>query len=939
MAGPSTRGAAPFSGSSSSGVLPARKEFLLISCLLLLLLAILLRNGYLPGRIMASNDAPLGRMISACHQLPGRFFGCWQDLNSVGYREGTMVPGITNAVQWALKPMLFSKIYPIIALSILGCSAWFFFRQSGLSSPACLLGALAATLNASYFSAACWGVGAQTVMIGLTFLALAALSDASSPLRWPRVLLAGLAVGLAVSEGADMGAFFSVYVAAFGMYQAFISEGPRVKNVALGAARVALVAAFAAWVAFRAISSLLAANVEGVAGMDQSEQTIEYRWDWATQWSLPKMETLSFFVPGLFGYRNDTPAGGQYWGAIGRAPAWDRYFAAGSQGTPPKGFVRYSGGGFYAGVAVVTLALWAGIQSLRGKASVFALPQRKWLWFWMATGGVSLLLAYGRFAPFYRAIYEVLPYSDTVRNPTKFIDLANFALVIIFAYGMDAFWRKYMRPAPSGLPGRPFQPAPAASSFDRRWMRGCGVLLVLSLLGWLLFWLNRQTLAAYLTTMRFNAPTAAAVSAFAVVQPGWFVLFFALTAGFMALAIRGLFAGETARWWGAALLGAVLVVDLCRANQLWIVTWDYKEKYASNLVLDQLKDRPYEHRVTVMPLKETTFNPMERLYKIEWLQNEMPSLNIQSLDIVQLPRRPLDLSMWDTNFFKPTNSADLNRLVPRCWQLTNTKYVFGPAGFLQHNQAVAPEYRDDFRLVQRFEIVAKPGHEGSLQEHDWTVVDTPAGQWALFEFTAALPRASLYSRWQTVTNGRAALDLLAQQSFDPAREIVVTGQAPEPPPADPAASRPGTVQFVSYHPKHISLKSDSSSPSILLLNDRLDSGWSCRVDGQPAPLLRCNFLMRGVYLAQGPHTIEFQFSLPAKNLYVSLAAIGVGLAVLGFVAVSAGLPKAAPGPPAARPPPPPAAPEPAPSNRADPKPAVQKAGSGNGSRGGGKRKR
>src|SRR5207245_5043136 len=37
----------------------------------------------------------------------------------------------------------------------------------------------------------------------------------------------------------------------------------------------------------------------------------------------------SLLIPGLFGYRMDTPGGGNYWGAIGRDPAWDRYFAGG----------------------------------------------------------------------------------------------------------------------------------------------------------------------------------------------------------------------------------------------------------------------------------------------------------------------------------------------------------------------------------------------------------------------------------------------------------------------------------------------------------------------------------------------------------------------------------------------------------------------------------
>jgi hypothetical protein len=55
------------------------------------------------------------------------------------------------------------------------------------------------------------------------------------------------------------------------------------------------------------------------------------------------------------------------------------------------------------------------------------------------------------------------------------------------------------------------------------------------------------------------------------------------------------------------------------------------------------------------------------------------------------------------------------------------------------------------------------------------------------------------------------------------------------------------------------------------------------VDGKPDAVLRCNFLMRGVYLPAGAHQVEFHFQPPVKFLYVSLAAIAVGLVLAGVV--------------------------------------------------------
>ena len=202
--------------------------------LLFAVLSVLLCGDYLPGNILFSNDGPLGRLMAQCHRLPDRFTGCWEDLNLLGFRDWGTAPSISYGLLYLLKPVLFSKLYAPVGLLILGLGAWCFFRQSGLTPAACLLGGLAAALNSSFFSAACWGVASHAIAVGMIFFALAALADTSSPRRWLRVVLAGLAVGMGVTEGADIGALFSLYVAAFVIYQAWMAEGPRVKNLAVG---------------------------------------------------------------------------------------------------------------------------------------------------------------------------------------------------------------------------------------------------------------------------------------------------------------------------------------------------------------------------------------------------------------------------------------------------------------------------------------------------------------------------------------------------------------------------------------------------------------------------------------------------------------------------------------------------------------------------------
>jgi hypothetical protein len=224
-------------------------------------------------------------------------------------------------------------------------------------------------------------------------------------------------------------------------------------------------------------------------------------------------------------------------------------------------------------------------------------------------------------------------------------------------------------------------------------------------------------------------------------------------------------------------------------------------------------------------------------------------------------------------------------LIAREWMLTNTRYFLGAAGFLDSlNQELDPILHR-FQIVQRFDLEPKPGisHVSSLEE--LTAVNHDNGALALFEFTGALPRAKVYSHWQVDTNDVANLKKLGDLTFDPAQTVLVS--TPEKDlPAQPAKTeaQAGTVTYQSYQTKDIVLSAQTTAPAVLLLNDKYDPNWRVTVDGQPAPLLRCNYLMRGVYLpAPGNHTVVFSFRLSHRPMYVSLAAFVLGIGLCGYL--------------------------------------------------------
>ncbi len=847
------------------------RQWTLVLGLFAALALIVFHQVLVPGQVLFSNDGPVGQLMSACHQLPQRFAGCWEDLDIVGYRESAALPNISFFLQWLLKPVLFSKLYAPTAVVILGLSAWAFFRELKLTAPACILGGLAAMLNSAFFSVACWGIAAHTLAIAMTFLALAALVSTAAPRRWLRVVIAGFCVGMGVTEGADVGALCSIFVVLFVIYQVCITEGSRVKHAFAGVGRVVLIAVCAALVAASAVSELVSNNIKDISGTQQDAKTRAEHWNWATQWSLPKREALGIIVPGLFGYRLDSTDGSQYWGAIGQAVEWRDYFANGSQGAGPDDkYKRNSGTGYYPGTLVMMLALWAVLQSLR-TPSLFDSGQRKWIWFWAAVIVVSLLLAFGRYAPLYRFLYA-LPYFSTIRNPIKFLYFVSMAVVALFAFGMDGLWRGFVNKSEAEQkrtkPGR----------FENLWLPGSFIFLALIFIAWAIYAGHQEKLEEYLQSVQFDAAAAHLIAMFSFGQVKLFIFCLAVSTVLVNLALRRYFTNKSASWF-VGIFGLFLVIDLGLANQPWITFLDYRNENATNPILDSLRENSYEHRVALVPLKGPAGpTTMEQIYHGDWQLHQFPFYNIQSFDTSQLTRAPVDLTAFSMRF------GTLPEVFVRKWQLTNTRYLLGSVGMQAFMNDSLDPVLHRFRIATRFSFVPRPGVFAVNKVWDLTAVPDVNGQFAVFEFTGALPRARLYSQWEVNSNAPAVLEQIASPGFDPEKTVMVAGVIPAP--SSNPAQAAGTVAFENYAPKRIQLKAEAAAPAVLLLNDRFDSNWRVYVDGRPETLLRCNYLMRGVYLASaGSHTVEFRFEPSTWPLSVSLAAVFVGLFLVGFVFV------------------------------------------------------
>jgi hypothetical protein len=898
--------------------------------LLLLLggtLAVLCRQGFRPYEVFWANDLPLGALVESSSRLPASFFGSWSDFYWLGGPNVAFPPNLTNISMAILSPEHHLKFYVPLSMFFLGFGAWFLFRQLRFSPMACVIGGLGAGLNMHFFSNACWGLCQWCTCAGLIFIALGIVVSPYIEKLWIKGVLAGLSTGLAVMEGFDVGAILSIYVAVFVIFWFLSGEaGPAAgakKTVCVGALLV--VSAFL--ISLSTISTLILTQIKGTstATVGQSESAKRDAWDRNTQWSIPKVETLRMLIPGLFGYRMDmyttsTNPATYYWGRVAEDPHVGELESNDPQvrsnaiaGLPVSGDVRgkiqaimagdnktqqenvidyiksqlqrrHTGNGEYTGVLVCLLAVFALANTARKENSPYSDHERRSVLFWGGAALVSMLAAWGRHGYLYALIYQ-FPFISNFRNPMKYMHPLNISMIILSGYGLEVLCRQYLATA-TDKAGSFFRQIlrwwKGVSAFEKWWAGGCLLALALAVAGYFIFDSYRPALVKYLLHNGFDTTNAPQISRFSVSEVEWFVIYLAVSILALLLILGGALAGRRAVWaW--VILGAIMICDLSRADIPWIRYYNYKEKISPNPVTDLLKREPWEHRVNsrIWPAGGYMTGSLTQLCHW-WIENDYPFNDIQTLEIDQDPRMAVMENNY-LNLFIVGSEHDLWRAT-RLWQLTNTRYFLVGAEWAPALNELG-EPKNSFRTAMRMNVVPKPGIAQPEDAGDLTVQTNSDGPVVLLDFTRALPRAKLYANWTNVDD-TTALQQLGSQQFDPEKAVLVAKEtAVAQAPGNPAAD-PGTVKISQYQSKDVILDADAKTPAVLLLNDRTGDSWNVWVDQKPAAVLRCNYIMRGVFVPAGRHTIEFRYQPPLKLLYASLTAFGLGIILAGFVIVT-----------------------------------------------------
>lgn len=168
-------------------------------------------------------------------------------------------------------------------------------------------------------------------------------------------------------------------------------------------------------------------------------------------------------------------------------------------------------------------------------------------------------------------------------------------------------------------------------------------------------------------------------------------------------------------------------------------------------------------------------------------------------------------------------------------------------------------------------------------EPDVTTLDPARWQvaWAtdgvlVLHNTRALPRAWLVAAAEAVA-GEEALHRIrgeSTQAFEPRRTALLEVRAAELPqlPGGEVAPESG-ARIMSYEPNRLRIETSAPTATVLVVSEMFYPGWVATLDGAATRINVADYLLRGVALPAGQHTVEMRYTAPAARTGALISAL------------------------------------------------------------------
>jgi len=467
---------------------------------------------------------------------------------------------------------------------------------------------------------------------------------------------------------------------------------------------------------------------------------------------------------------------------------------------------------------------------LRSKGAALSREAREWrflTWFFSAVLLGGMLMVAGKYTPVYGFLHHWLPGLGHFRFPVKFYFFVALALSMLGALGLQS-----LLVASEKNEDR---------SRIRLWKIALGIFGVF-LMGYLVCLLSDSFLPwlmAHPTT-----PSVAQISD-AMADYTWAVVFTLLGLGLFALLA---FRRGPTRWVQAGIV-AVAFLNMC------VVSRQTQPTGPAGI---------YTRRPEALAKRIGT-DPMYRYF----------STYYSAQQYLYGDERP---EMWEWAIDAAATNHLLQEglcsLTPGGLSVTRYSQIFG--AIMSAPRPIGEKFAD--MLSMRYIIGGAP--------FDQILWGNAPREVRIGERPTSLPRAFVVSQWLPVTDGTAALQTIASDSFDPHKVAVVEPLVGETvPPSNPASASSesaGKVRAFADHGNSVTMEVEAKRNALLVLGDTFYPGWSVRVDSIKRPIFQTNYLFRGVFLEPGTHQVEFIFT--PTNFTLGLWICALAAAICGVLA-------------------------------------------------------
>lgn len=558
-------------------------------------------------------------------------------------------------------------------------------------------------------------------------------------------------------------------------------------------------------------------NSDGSKKEAEPKVSPKEQWLFATNWSLPPEDMLEFIVPGVFG--DESVHGAHpYWGRLGQPDT-----SVFQKGRMMPNYRQHT---VYFGIISVVFSffaifVWFKFRKMQGDDSTEKAVFRD-VPFWAVVWIIALLLAMGRFTPFYRLFYAI-PYMGLIRAPVKFLHIVEISSALLCGFGVHALLTQ-------------------ADIFSRvkkqfLWF-ALGFVALLGIVG-LVFIASKSGMIQHVQSLA-AIKNADAVSAYALKNIGRTVLFLIplLLIGWMSR--RANYARFIPIFAYALLL--LIMTDLALVARRYVKEFDAQPYYHENIVVKTLRKESVDSIPRVLNYAPPTQN--------EWFKK-----SLWYNGILTLKPAPSQMDSPYARVFKTLQSNP-----QRLWSVLNVKYLILP-----YESAVQLAKSGGARPLVAFEI-----GDGFLR----AVKQPNEKTYALVALNGVSEKPRLLTDWSGGVDGESQIDKLST-----AKRVLTDVESPS---SKTDATGTVGVLFEQRIPAAYSIGVKTTSPvdSLLVFNSLESSNHEVLVDGVVAEQYLADGIWSAVRVPAGEHEVVLKRVNKPLSFALSLSSI-ILVVVLG----------------------------------------------------------